>query len=106
MKTGVRPLRPLCYLRRICALFWSRARHASLYFVTFRTARGAAFERAVPESGEQGIAAAEAIGAFAVHPGGAGSASDAAGDRKRVEEAQLALRRPAVAANFRYSAGA
>ena len=59
-------------------------------------------DRSRPQGREQGtlLAFAQAIGALAAHPGEGGGFDDAAGADKRIEEAELALGRPAVVPNL------
>ena len=71
--------------------------------VTFG-AGGAGPHDAIPQCCEQGtvLAGAQAIGAFAAHPGSARSLGDAAVTCQYVEEAKLALRCPPVTTDARF----
>src|SRR5437773_2609137 len=66
--------------------------------VTFDASDRARLEDMIPLSGEQSAvtAGAQAVGALAAHADGGGCLCDAVGAAKRVEEAELALGRPAV----------
>lgn len=60
-------------------------------------------EDAIPQEAEQRplAAVAQAVRALAAHAGSGSGPGDVAGGRKRVEETELTLRRPAIAANVR-----